>query len=174
MAVGISPHGCTCLCSWRSVGVGVCVCLRGNSSAADQKGKSSCLVIGARATLVGSRHACTSACNGSERKVPTVTKETWPMGGIEWAPSARCRATLDGDEAGVDHVLVTSGSVCVGSIYNKGCERIPAVTTLNQRWGQGVLLKGPQAHKHTSWHSYTCEDFHRHNAFIQLVTQTQF
>lgn len=35
------------------------------------------------------------------------------------------------DEAGVDHVLVTSGSVCVESITNKGCGRIPAVTTLN-------------------------------------------
>lgn len=36
-----------------------------------------------------------------------------------------------GDEAGVDHVLVTSGSVCVESMTNKGCGRIPAVTTLN-------------------------------------------
>lgn len=57
-------------------------------------------------------------CNGSKRKVLTVTKETGPVGGggggeSEWTPLVRCWATLGGDEAGVSNLLVTSGTVCV-------------------------------------------------------------
>lgn len=77
----VSEHRCTWVHLFVQREVSECVCLHGDSCAADQKGESSCLVIWARATLVGGRHACTSACNGSKRKVLAVTKETGPMGG---------------------------------------------------------------------------------------------
>lgn len=77
MPVGIGVHGCSCLRSRRSVNV--CVCTATHALTI-KKGRSSGLVIRVRATLIGRRHACTSVCNGSQRKVLTVTKETGPVG----------------------------------------------------------------------------------------------
>ena len=113
----ISALGGTCWCSCRSVNV--CVCATTHALTI-KKARSSCLVILAQATLVGHRHACTSARHGSKRKVLTVTKGpvgvgcvcVWGGGG-GGAPLVRCWATLSRDKAGVDNLLVPSGSVCV-------------------------------------------------------------
>lgn len=66
------------MCSRRLVNVRVCTATHALKI---KKGRSSCLVTRAQATLVGCRHACTSVCNGSKIKVLTVTKETGPVGG---------------------------------------------------------------------------------------------